>query len=148
MTVLAGLLRGAGRQKLGAIINASVSWGLGLPLQAAFAFRAGLGVTGMWWGAAVATTIQAAVEVRNMAWTVSRERSATVTRLVRCALRRSALCEVADADVYVCAGRIDWSREADRAAELLRESHGEPLLPCQALDGPDEIAIAPLVPVV
>jgi len=62
-TVLSGVLRGAGRQRLGAVIMAAVAWGFGLPLQTALAFTAGLGVTGMWLGAAISSTVQAVVEV-------------------------------------------------------------------------------------
>ena len=63
-TVLSGVLRGAGRQQLGAGIMAAVSWGIGLPLQAVLAFSVGWGVAGMWLGAAVSSTIQAVVEAR------------------------------------------------------------------------------------
>ena len=62
--MLSGVLRGAGRQRLGAGIMAAVSWGIGLPLQAALAFSVGWGVAGMWLGAAVASTIQGVVEAR------------------------------------------------------------------------------------
>ena len=66
-TVLSGVLRGAGRQRLGAIIMAAVAWGFGLPLQMALAFTAGLGVTGMWLGAAISSSVQAVVEARASA---------------------------------------------------------------------------------
>lgn len=62
-TVLSGVLRGAGRQRLGAVIMAAVAWGFGLPVQTALAFAAGFGVTGMWMGAAISSTVQAVVEV-------------------------------------------------------------------------------------
>ena len=62
-TVLSGVLRGAGRQRLGAVIMAAVAWGFGLPLQTALAFTAGWGVAGMWLGAAVSSSVQAVVEV-------------------------------------------------------------------------------------
>ena len=65
-TVLSGVLRGAGRQRLGAGIMAAVAWGIGLPLQTALAFAVGWGIAGMWLGAAVSSTIQAIVEASNL----------------------------------------------------------------------------------
>ena len=63
--MLGGVLRGAGRQTLGAIIAGLVAYCLGLPLQIALGFKLGLGVAGMWWGAAFSSTVQAVVEVRR-----------------------------------------------------------------------------------
>lgn len=67
-TVLGGVLRGAGRQTLGAIIGLIVAYVLGLPLQAALAFTAGFGVLGLWWGAAASSVLQTVIEVRTL-WT-------------------------------------------------------------------------------
>ncbi|PRW45075.1 TRANSPARENT TESTA 12-like [Chlorella sorokiniana] len=59
--LLGGILRGSGRQKVGAIVNGAANYGLGLPLQLLFAFKWGAGVAGLWWGIAVAATLQALV---------------------------------------------------------------------------------------
>ena len=50
----------------------------------------------------------------------------------------------------VCVARFDWDREAQRAAQLLRETHHEPLLDADGdleLDAAVDPA-APLMPVV
>jgi MATE family multidrug resistance protein len=56
--VLGGVLRGAGRQGLGAALNVVTYWCLGLPLSWLLAFRAKLGIVGLWAGLAVTTTVQ------------------------------------------------------------------------------------------
>lgn len=48
--VLAGVLRGCGRQKLGALANFVVNWVLGLPLLGLLGFKLGLGAVGEYWG--------------------------------------------------------------------------------------------------
>lgn len=53
--VLQGVLRGAGRQLLGACLNLAGYWAFGVPLAVVLAFKAGLGVLGFW-SALVATT--------------------------------------------------------------------------------------------
>lgn len=56
--VIAGILRGCGRQSLGAIVNVAFFWFLGLPLAWILGFKAGWGIEGMWWGLSIATTVQ------------------------------------------------------------------------------------------
>ena len=55
---LAGVVRGAGRQLLGASINVCAYWMLGLPFALTLGFAAGLGVAGLWWGMAATATLQ------------------------------------------------------------------------------------------
>lgn len=62
--VLGGVLRGAGRQTLGAAMNLLTFWVLGLPLAALLAFKAGWGIAGLWSGLATATTL----EVSSRGW--------------------------------------------------------------------------------
>lgn len=59
--LLGGILRGSRRQKLGAVVNGALNYGVGLPLQLLFAFKLGGGVAGLWWGIAVAAALQALV---------------------------------------------------------------------------------------
>jgi multidrug resistance protein, MATE family len=47
---VAGVVRGAGRQTIGAITNFISYWMLGLPLAALLAFRFHLGIHGLWGG--------------------------------------------------------------------------------------------------
>lgn len=60
-TVLAGVLRGCGRQKIGAIINLTMYWGLGLPISCVLAFRMGLGAMGLWTGLACTASLQSLI---------------------------------------------------------------------------------------
>eukprot|EP00195_Chlamydomonas_chlamydogama_P009762 CAMPEP_0202901800 /NCGR_PEP_ID=MMETSP1392-20130828/14735_1 /ASSEMBLY_ACC=CAM_ASM_000868 /TAXON_ID=225041 /ORGANISM="Chlamydomonas chlamydogama, Strain SAG 11-48b" /LENGTH=532 /DNA_ID=CAMNT_0049588419 /DNA_START=201 /DNA_END=1799 /DNA_ORIENTATION=- len=57
-TVLAGVLRGCGRQRIGAIINLGMYWGLGLPFSCILAFKMGLGAMGLWTGLACTASLQ------------------------------------------------------------------------------------------
>uniref|UniRef100_A0A7S3R462 Protein DETOXIFICATION n=1 Tax=Dunaliella tertiolecta TaxID=3047 RepID=A0A7S3R462_DUNTE len=57
-TVLAGVLRGCGRQKVGAIINLGMYWGVGLPFSCFLAFKCGLGAMGLWTGLACTASLQ------------------------------------------------------------------------------------------
>ncbi|KAL4427911.1 hypothetical protein ABPG75_002000 [Micractinium tetrahymenae] len=59
--VLQGLLRGAGRQHLGAVTNLISYWCCGIPLAAFLAFRRGLGLEGLWWGLVVINTLQGGI---------------------------------------------------------------------------------------
>jgi Na+-driven multidrug efflux pump len=57
-TVLAGVLRGCGRQKIGATINLIAYWGIGLPVSCVLAFKMGLGAMGLWTGLACTASLQ------------------------------------------------------------------------------------------
>ena len=54
----AGVVRGCGRQLLGASINVCTYWLLGLPFAMILGFPVGLHVAGLWWGMAATTTLQ------------------------------------------------------------------------------------------
>lgn len=60
-TVLAGVLRGCGRQKIGAQINLFMYWGIGLPFACLLAFRMGLGAMGLWTGLACTASLQSLI---------------------------------------------------------------------------------------
>lgn len=58
-SVVSGVLRGSGRQMLGAVCN---FWGyfiVGLPLCAFLAFKADMGINGLWWGVIAGACVQA-----------------------------------------------------------------------------------------
>lgn len=60
-SVVSGVLRGSGRQMLGAVCN---FWGyfvFGLPLSAFLAFKGGMGIHGLWWGIIAGACVQAVV---------------------------------------------------------------------------------------
>eukprot|EP00878_Enallax_costatus_P029779 GHUV01032331.1.p1 GENE.GHUV01032331.1~~GHUV01032331.1.p1 ORF type:complete len:183 (+),score=48.49 GHUV01032331.1:771-1319(+) len=59
--VVAGVLRGSGRQLLGAAINGLGYWVIGIPLAAFLAFPGNLGVHGFWIGITVGAFVQAVV---------------------------------------------------------------------------------------
>ena len=54
----AGVVTGAGRQATGAVINFCTYWGVGLALAATLAFKAGLGVHGLWLGVMAGSATQ------------------------------------------------------------------------------------------
>lgn len=59
--MLAGVLRGCGRQKIGAQINLFMYWGIGLPFACLLAFRMGLGAMGLWTGLACTASLQSLI---------------------------------------------------------------------------------------
>lgn len=60
-TACGGMLRGAGRQGLGALLMLGSFWGVGIPTAALLAFPVGWGVYGLSWGIALATTLQGVI---------------------------------------------------------------------------------------
>lgn len=64
-------------------MNGAANYGLGLPLQLLFAFKLGAGVAGLWWGIAVAATLQAlvlAILVSRFDWQHETGRAAKLVR--------------------------------------------------------------------
>lgn len=61
--VLQGVLRAAGRQALGAVLNLSGYWLVGVPLAVVLGFKAHLGVVGFWTALLVTTSMQALLQV-------------------------------------------------------------------------------------
>lgn len=55
---MGGILRGAGRQELGALLNLASYWGLGLPAAYLLSSKAGWGLQGLWAGLALCTSVQ------------------------------------------------------------------------------------------
>src|SRR4051812_45382454 len=58
-TVLAGIMRGCGRQKIGATVNLVTYWIVGLPCAVGLAFHANMGALGLWTGLACTASVQA-----------------------------------------------------------------------------------------
>jgi hypothetical protein len=58
-TVLSGVMRGCGRQRIGALVNLVTYWGIGLPVSCLLAFKGGLGALGLWTGLACTASVQA-----------------------------------------------------------------------------------------
>jgi hypothetical protein len=58
-TVLSGVMRGCGRQRIGAAVNLLTYWAVGLPLSCLLAFKGGLGALGLWTGLACTASVQA-----------------------------------------------------------------------------------------
>ncbi|MBK7949956.1 MAG: MATE family efflux transporter [Deltaproteobacteria bacterium] len=56
-----GLMRGMGRPQVGAVANLLAFYLIGLPLAWGLAFRAGLGIRGIWWGLAAGLLSVAAI---------------------------------------------------------------------------------------
>lgn len=80
-TVLAGVLRGCGRQRIGATINLAMYWGLGLPFSCLLAFRGGMGAMGLWTGLACTASLQSLYltwVVFKFDWSAEAQRSKTL----------------------------------------------------------------------
>ncbi|MEW5315738.1 MAG: hypothetical protein WDW38_007145 [Sanguina aurantia] len=60
-TVLSGVLRGAGRQALGFIVNLVTLWLVGLPVSAMLSLHLDLGSVGLWIGIAVMNLLQGGI---------------------------------------------------------------------------------------
>lgn len=58
-TVLAGVMRGCGRQQLGAAVSLVTYWAMGLPLAYALAFKWKMGAVGLWVGLTGTAGVQA-----------------------------------------------------------------------------------------
>ncbi len=68
---LGGVLRGCGRQRLGAVVDLTVTWCMGLPLGASLTFVVGMGILGFWVGQVTLSVALAAVYslcVLRFAW--------------------------------------------------------------------------------
>lgn len=65
---LSGVIRGCGRQSLGATINIVTYWGVGIPLAATLAFKVGLGVKGLYLGLLATTSMQGVVMLLILAF--------------------------------------------------------------------------------
>lgn len=79
-SVLFGVLRGAGRQGLGATINVGAYWLVGLPLAVYLGFYTGLNVLGLWLALACAILVQsfsALVIILRFDWDAEVKRAAT-----------------------------------------------------------------------
>lgn len=64
-----GVLRGAGRQELGALLNLASYWGLGLPAAYLLSNKAGWGLQGLWAGLSLCTSVQVRLPCRwRSAW--------------------------------------------------------------------------------
>ena len=75
----AGVVRGCGRQLLGASINVCTYWLLGLPFAMILGFPLGLHVAGLWWGMAATTTLQGltmGVVISRFNWETEASRAA------------------------------------------------------------------------
>jgi len=59
--VAAGVLRGMGRTRPGAVFNFIAFWVIGLPLGSWLAFRGGFGLAGIWWGMCIGLAVVAAL---------------------------------------------------------------------------------------
>jgi MATE family multidrug resistance protein len=63
-----GVLRGMGRTRPAAVFNLIGYWVLGLPFGAWLAFRAGMGLAGIWWGLAAGLAVVALSLVAWVRW--------------------------------------------------------------------------------
>lgn len=75
---IGGVLRGAGRQELGALLNLASYWGVGLPTAYLLAHTLGWGLRGLWAGLVTCTSLQGVVMLAVLArfrWRAEAERA-------------------------------------------------------------------------
>lgn len=75
---IGGVLRGAGRQELGALLNLASYWGVGLPTAYLLAHGLGMGLRGLWAGLVTCTSLQGVVMLAVLArfrWRAEAERA-------------------------------------------------------------------------
>ena len=68
---IGGMLRGIGRQEIGAKYNLLSYWGIGMPLAYVLAFPLGMGIAGLWTGLATCASVNGAimfVVLRRVDW--------------------------------------------------------------------------------
>lgn len=109
--MLSGILRGSGRQKVGAVVNGLANYGVGLPLQ--LLLMRPYGVGGLWWGLAVSATLQAAVLavlVSRFDW---RRETVRAGKLVR----------------HLSAASLAASRSSSRRHSMVASGPGSPFEP-------------------
>mmetsp|Transcript_36261 Transcript_36261/g.107068 ORF Transcript_36261/g.107068 Transcript_36261/m.107068 type:complete len:165 (-) Transcript_36261:27-521(-) len=99
-TVLAGVLRGCGRQKIGATINFVAYWVIGLPASCLLAFKLGLGAMGLWTGLACTASLQSLV-------------------LTYVVFRFDWSAEAAHARALIASGEADFELEEDVLADVV-----------------------------
>lgn len=74
IAVMAGVLRGSGRQSLGAALNLVGYWCVGCPVALLLGFHFRLDVMGFWMGLASATSLQVGGRGGGEGWEGERER--------------------------------------------------------------------------
>ncbi|KAG2444666.1 hypothetical protein HXX76_001410 [Chlamydomonas incerta] len=115
IAVMAGVLRGSGRQSLGAALNLVGYWGVGCPVALLLGFHFHLDVMGFWMGLASATSLQAVI----LACVLSRfSWPAEVARAARLVAEQAAQEQKADDNRAAAALRRSgqWSRHSSRHA--------------------------------
>jgi hypothetical protein len=81
---LGGMLRGAARQEVGAVLGIVSYWVVGLPLAGVMALKAGWGVGGLWTGLSAAATINVSELLRGARADAARRRVTCRARGLRC----------------------------------------------------------------
>ncbi|KAG2451395.1 hypothetical protein HYH02_003996 [Chlamydomonas schloesseri] len=118
--VLSSVLRGAGRQWLGAGCNLVGWWGVGVPLAYYLALHTDLGVAGLWGGFATASALQAAVQwavVLRLDWEGEVGRAAEMLRASEAAAGGgSSSSAAAGATVDVLATEVATGQPSGRKA--------------------------------
>ena len=80
--VISGVLRGSGRQYIGAIVNFIAYYIIGIPLAVVFGFKTDLGVFGIWIGMAIGNFTQ--VRLSTIFWCPFCYRAMYLVFLLQC----------------------------------------------------------------
>lgn len=130
--VAQGVLRGAGRPGLGAVLNSAGYWGLGVPLAAYFGLYLGWSVKGFWLALMTTSAIMAVVQLAAIGrfdWEKEVQRSA---QLMAEHDHQAVATKEEDLDAVMSGSNYDVFAAAAAQQHLQDvESDVEPLLPAQ-----------------
>lgn len=120
-----GVVRGVGRQALGACLNVFSFWVCGIPLSVLLAFHFKMGVAGLWIGLLFGTSLQGASHSQRAIGCVpccgcfcpTSHATGVVDAAKRCLL----WCAGAVLSVVICF--FNWQREGDNAAARMKAAH-------------------------
>ncbi|XP_064425115.1 multidrug and toxin extrusion protein 2-like [Latimeria chalumnae] len=97
--ICSGILRGVGKQKIGAIINLIAFYGIGIPIGVALMFAAKLGIRGLWTGLLICVVVQSTlfiILIMRLNWNAATEQAQ-----VRAGVKAQAISD-ADSSYGTC----------------------------------------------
>ncbi|XP_060114960.1 multidrug and toxin extrusion protein 2-like [Heteronotia binoei] len=142
-----GVLRGAGKQKMGAIANAVGYYAIGLPIGIALMFGYKLGVMGLWSGLIVCISLQAAsflIFVLRMDWKKAAEEAQVRAGLV--ARFQTAHTDDDAANKTVALAYLTLEAEVPNGEAISEAAHGSLNQPQQQLIEAEEPPLSDISP--
>lgn len=137
--VLSGILRGTGRQQVGAMLNFVGYYVLGLPIGSVLTFIVGLRAAGLWYGIAIGLSVQAA-SMYLYVWRLDWDKEVVLARSRIEGIGASGANDVLARDDSVDAGSV----RADTAQ--LHRAAATSLAECSAASSLSLADVAPVMP--